>query len=303
MASNVTLPGAGAVVETLDIGSGVERQVITISPRDLSTGDSIGTLTEAAPASDTASSGLNGRLQRIAQNLTSYSLNDAGNAAPIAGTGNASVSSATNLFSIDTTGYNGISVQITSPGTTCTVTYEGSNDNATWVAINGTLSTGAASNTPATTTTTAAVVVWALGLRYFRARVSTYGSGTVTAYYALRRTFVPSQMQVAANGLVVSVPASAFSGYTYAHVAAGQATTVIKASAGTLHSITFNSKGTATNTTTIYDNATGAGIVIAIPDAPNINAGTTLMFDIAFTLGCTIITATANGGDMTVAFK
>lgn len=71
MASNVTLPGTGAVVEALDIGSGVERQVVTISPRDLSAADSIGTLTETAPASDTASSGLNGRLQRIAQRLTS----------------------------------------------------------------------------------------------------------------------------------------------------------------------------------------------------------------------------------------
>ena len=71
MSNNVTLPGTGVVVETLDIGAGTERQVITISPRDLSTGDSIGTLTETAPATDTASSGLNGRLQRVAQRITS----------------------------------------------------------------------------------------------------------------------------------------------------------------------------------------------------------------------------------------
>lgn len=71
MSNNVTLPGTGAVVETLDVGAGVERQVITIAPRDLSGADSIGALTEAVPASDTASSGLNGRLQRIAQRLTS----------------------------------------------------------------------------------------------------------------------------------------------------------------------------------------------------------------------------------------
>ncbi len=38
--------------------------------RGLDTGDSIGTLTETAPATDTASSGLNGRLQRVAQRLT-----------------------------------------------------------------------------------------------------------------------------------------------------------------------------------------------------------------------------------------
>lgn len=70
MANDVTLPGTGAVVETLDIGTGIQRQAITISPRDLSAADSIGSLTEAAPATDTASSGLNGRLQRVAQNIT-----------------------------------------------------------------------------------------------------------------------------------------------------------------------------------------------------------------------------------------
>jgi len=69
MSNDVTLPGTGAIVETLDTGAG-QRQVITISPRDLSTNDSIGPLTETAPSTDTASSGLNGRLQRVAQNLT-----------------------------------------------------------------------------------------------------------------------------------------------------------------------------------------------------------------------------------------
>src|SRR4051812_48740209 len=70
MANNDTLPATGAIVEDLDIGSLVKRQVVTISPRDLSTGDSIGALTESAPATDTASAGLNGRLQRLAQRVT-----------------------------------------------------------------------------------------------------------------------------------------------------------------------------------------------------------------------------------------
>jgi hypothetical protein len=43
--------------------------------------EGIGSLTEAAPASDTASSGLNGRLQRIAQNLTTF-FGAAGDSAP-----------------------------------------------------------------------------------------------------------------------------------------------------------------------------------------------------------------------------
>lgn len=70
MAANITLPGTGAVVETVDL-SGVERQSVTISDRAGNSVDSIGGLTETAPASDTASSGLNGRLQRLAQRVTS----------------------------------------------------------------------------------------------------------------------------------------------------------------------------------------------------------------------------------------
>jgi hypothetical protein len=71
MANDVILPGAGTPVESLDIGGGTQRQVMTISPRDLSADDSIGPLTEVAPVTDTGSSGLNGRLQRIAQRITS----------------------------------------------------------------------------------------------------------------------------------------------------------------------------------------------------------------------------------------
>jgi hypothetical protein len=70
----VTLPGTGTIVDALDT-TGVSndglRQVITISPRDLSAGDSIGPLNETAPVTDIALSGLNGRLQRIAQRISS----------------------------------------------------------------------------------------------------------------------------------------------------------------------------------------------------------------------------------------
>lgn len=70
MTANVTLPGTGSVIETIDI-SGVERQSVTIGDRAGNNVDSIGGLTETAPATDTASSGLNGRLQRVAQRLSS----------------------------------------------------------------------------------------------------------------------------------------------------------------------------------------------------------------------------------------
>jgi len=70
MSNNVTLPGTGVPVESIDIGSGVERQVVTVGDRGGNAVDVIGSLTETAPATDTASSGLNGRSQRIAQRLT-----------------------------------------------------------------------------------------------------------------------------------------------------------------------------------------------------------------------------------------
>lgn len=76
------LPVSGAVVVT-----GVSTAVNQIAEVTI-----IGPVTEVAPATDTASSGLNGRLQRIAQNITSLissALTVVGNvAAGVADTGN-----------------------------------------------------------------------------------------------------------------------------------------------------------------------------------------------------------------------
>jgi hypothetical protein len=107
---------------------------------------------------------------------------------------------------------------------------------------------------------------------------------------------------------VPTVPASDYypTAATYKNIAAGQATTVVKASAGVLYSITFNGPATATNTTTVYDNASTSGTVIAIPLATAVVSPTTITFGpngVAFALGLTIITATANGANMTVAYR
>jgi hypothetical protein len=96
MTDNVTLPGTGSSVATDDIGgvqyqrnklalgadgsatdavggagavSAAVQRVTLASDDPAVTG--IGSLTETAPTTDTASSGINGRLQRIAQRLTS----------------------------------------------------------------------------------------------------------------------------------------------------------------------------------------------------------------------------------------
>lgn len=51
MANNVTLPGTGAVVESIDIGGGVERQVVVLGPRS-------GAAVDVLPAALTAASAL-----------------------------------------------------------------------------------------------------------------------------------------------------------------------------------------------------------------------------------------------------
>lgn len=66
--SNIGTTG-GIALETTQLSNGVSLS--SIDTKLTTTNTEIGGLTETAPASDTASSGLNGRLQRIAQRITS----------------------------------------------------------------------------------------------------------------------------------------------------------------------------------------------------------------------------------------
>lgn len=112
-----------------------------------------------------------------------------------------------------------------------------------------------------------------------------------------------NKVSLGSDVVSVSQGAAATGGYSFLNIAAGQATTIVKASAGTLHSITLNSAATATNTTVIYDHPSGVGTVIGRPNVVAATVPTTLIFDLAFANGLTIITAAANGGDMTVCYK
>lgn len=91
--------------------------------------------------------------------------------------------------------------------------------------------------------------------------------------------------------------------YSFLNIVAGQATTVVKASAGTLHAIVFNGPATATNVTNVYDHASGVGTIIATPLATAVVGPVTVVFDVAFANGLTIITGTANGANMTVVYR
>lgn len=120
------------------------------------------------------------------------------------------------------------------------------------------------------------------------------------------RVVVATDQPNLTTALNVSPVAAATGGASFLNIVAGQATTVVKASAGTLYAIVFNGAATATNTTNVYDHASGAGTIIATPDAVGIDQPTTLGFGpagLAFANGLTVITATANGANMTVVYK
>ncbi len=104
-----------------------------------------------------------------------------------------------------------------------------------------------------------------------------------------------------ASGNVATVAnASASGGYSYSNISTN-ATTAVKASAGTLHSITINTKGASSNVATVYDNTAGSGTKIATLDTTL--GQSTLVYDIAFATGLTIVTATGTAADLTVAYK
>lgn len=99
------------------------------------------------------------------------------------------------LFTQDMTGYESLSLQVTSAGS-ATITYEVSNDNVNWLgttAFASTLGAGMVS-----TSTTALILQFSRKAKYFRARVTTYSSGTVTVIANL--TKVPFQSMITITG-------------------------------------------------------------------------------------------------------
>ena len=96
-----------------------------------------------------------------------------------------------------------VNVQVTSAGTTCTITYEQSNDNAIWTAVS---MLDASNLTTGTTTTTVAGNFFGyISAKYFRARVSTYASGTVTANMISRNIGVFTRGSIAVTGTGLGV--------------------------------------------------------------------------------------------------
>jgi hypothetical protein len=152
-----------------------------------------------------------------------------------------SVTSATVAVSAATSGFAGGSFHVTSAGTTCTVAYEQSNDNVTWVAL-PVSALNAANNTPQTTSTVAGFFAFASTAAYVRARVSAYNSGTVTIALAQKRA-VPALVGTSLAGGNAAIGTVTVGGTVNTSVGYTDSTTALGASA------TFT--GTGRNTTAV----------------------------------------------------
>ena len=98
--------------------------------------------------------------------------------------------------------YESITVQVTSAGTGCTITYETSCDSVTWVSSAGVSLTNLGSSRATSTSATVGQFQFSRRGLYFRARVSTYGSGTVSIVAVLSKTpFVQLGVLYIAGGI------------------------------------------------------------------------------------------------------
>ena len=163
----------------------------------------LGNTSETAPASDTATSGLNGRLQRVAQRLTTL-IEDifvTGQSAQTA-TVNNILTTTSGTAASDLTGYRTASVQVVSTGTAGTFIFEGSNDNTNFQAIpvfSQLILTGTPITAAITATATNLIYVFPVNVRYIRLRIATtITGGSIQAHSKFSQTnFTPAILQIA----------------------------------------------------------------------------------------------------------
>lgn len=109
----------------------------------------------------------------------------------------------------------------------------------------------------------------------------------------------PDTTAIAGHGALIRDDNAYPAGWNYASIT-GTATTLVKTGAGILHSITFN-KPVATGTVKIDDALTDTTPVIGTITIPASPMPVTLFYDLAFSVGLTIVTGTA-AQDITVSY-
>lgn len=115
------------------------------------------------------------------------------------------------------------------------------------------------------------------------------------------------------NGNIIPAPSAALlstieqhlAPFSYSHLT-GNGTTTVKSGSGVLGSICVNNNND-TGTFTIYDNTTATGSIVGVISS----AGETLVthgpvcleYNVIFSTGLTVVTASSSGNDITVTYK
>lgn len=205
---------------------------------------------------------------------------------------------------VDLSNYAGVCLHITSQGGSSNVAFQVSNDGTNWVTgslFNVNSNTAASTGSGGITTT--GVYYGPRTGRYCRINVTGIASGTTAGVLELFTTPVQPLAVGAAvvqsgTWTVTANPAAATTGgYSFTNITTATTTTV-KSGAGTLHAIVVNTKGTS-STATIYDNTSASGTKIGTVDTSG--GTTTIIYDVAFATGLTIVTAAT--ADITAVFK
>ena len=126
------------------------------------------------------------------------------NPLPVAQTDGLTVSgtatSAAVLFTTSMLNYESITIQVTSAGINCVVTYEQSEDQTIWYTVSGVSVSNSGGSAPSSGTASAAMYAFPRRGTYFRARVVTYGSGTIALTGALSKTPVNLTVEARLGG-------------------------------------------------------------------------------------------------------
>lgn len=298
------------------------RQIVLIGTAGanaaVDVGALLGGLTETAPASDTASSGISGRLQRIAQRLTALIAQIPATLGQKTGANSMSMvlasdqilamtnqvvaaitaawTSATSnntALTLAVTGYNSVAVGLNPTGTFTagTITFEASYDGSVWYPIAGIrLDAQIAETSYAIVASTPRVWQFNVaGLQSFRVRLSPVitGSGTANANVSVQASSAPVQASVVVGGIVAATVAQASSGTPFTATATtGAVVTVIAANSSRKFVEFINDSDNIcylSTVNTVNNSGTNSGYVLYGRTPKTINGYTGAIYAIAVT--------------------
>lgn len=173
---------------------------------------------------------------------------------------------------VDTTGYNAVIYQATTPGSGYTWAHQFSNDASTWVGAQCTSGTNGISVTSAANSASPMILCPAIG-RYFRLNV-TGGTGAIVAWVTLKNSStILGGYQVTqgspTSGWGVAIQASAAGGANATRVVAANTTNAsnLKNSAATAYSVTIASNAASKVWVHLFNKA-AAPTCSGTPDTP-----------------------------------